>query len=184
MKKIVVLISAILISVSSSQAALTLDWGTTANLLTPVGSWNGVISAGWLVQLYRDVGGDGLGSLSMANDGSGTITGDTLLASWTQPTVVGKAGRIGFSVTAQDGSSIAGFNVYTVIFNNAAIASATQYVVMDSATHALPASGTDTYSMASPANGWTNIGAVPEPSSLALIGVGLAAIALRRRFAK
>jgi len=170
--------------VFTSSAALTMNWSYTADFHT----FDASVTSGWLVQMYRDVSLNTVLSAITGFSNTGVETGgntsdDLLLGSFTT-TITKPKSAYNWAIVGMDASAIAGANVYTVVFNSATIAGATQAVVIDSTTFSLPASGATSYAQGSVANSYVPVGAVPEPSSVALIGVGLAAIALRRRFAK
>ena len=176
-----------LINVVAS-ASLTMNWGYLGTLATPVPS----VQSGWVVQLYQDVGVNTLLSSITSFNASdlpvgGNSSDDQILGSF-QTTVSSAKGQFGFLVNGLSADTIAGLTVYTVLFNNSVRTSATQAWIIDTTPRTLLSSGIDSYTAnATPSTvgyGPLAVAAVPEPSSVALIGVGLAAIALRRRFAK
>jgi len=183
MKKNILIVLFVIGMAVVSNAAVTIQWTYNANL-------GASYSAGWLVQMYQDVGVNDTLSLivGFAADGTpigGNAAGDLVLTSYHTPLTSSK-GNINWTLNGYDVTGIKGDNVYTVIFNATSIALATQAVVVDSTTFAISSSdpSTGTYALTTVANSFVPVAAVPEPSSVALIGVGLAAIALRRRFAK
>lgn len=168
---------------AASHGALALNWSYTGNLNgTPLGTFQ----AGWLVQLYQDVGGNtsmaGVTAFNPATGGlSGANTADDLLVNSATTTLLVNAKngsmqwlRNGMAVPDQASSS-----VYTVIFNSAAVSTATQAVVVDSTRFSTAADGTQGYGLGTVANNW--VGVVPEPGTMALLGIGAAVIGLRKR---
>jgi len=182
-KKCMVVIASLIMISMSGYSALTLNWSSTSpNLATPIPT----IQVGWLVQMYQDVSANtALGSItsfdSMGVETGGNTGDDQLLGSFTT-TITSSKGVFQFGANNLNATAIAGASVYTVIFNNAAVGGASQAWVMDATPTVLASSGSASYSL--PLVNFGPIAVVPEPSSIALIGIGLAVIALRRRFVK
>ena len=165
----------------STFATQSVTWTYSGSLSTPIPS----VTTGWIVEMYNDVNKDTvLSSITSFNSsdipqGTSAHASDDVLVNQT-------------TVSASSWSSfvnnVYGKNVYTVLFNSSSLVTATQAWIIDTNPTSLPASGNYTYTANSTPStvgyGPITVGAVPEPSSLALIGVGLAAIALRRRFGK
>jgi PEP-CTERM motif len=181
-----------LVSMSAS-ATLTMSWGYFGNLALPIPT----VASGWIVQMYKDVSANtALGSITSFNasdapqGAAANASDDQILGSF-QTTVGSAKGSFSFLANGLTADSIAGASVYTVLFNSSVMASATRAWIIDTTPTTLLSSGIVSYTPNAVAStigyggsGGLTVGAVPEPSSLALIGVGLAAIALRRRFAK
>jgi len=175
----------------TSSAALTLNWSYGGTLATPVPS----VTAGWLIQMYQDVSANTvLSSITSFNSSdipqgaSANASDDQVLSSFTTSVTLSK-GAFTFLANGLSADTIANASVYTVLFNNALLASATQAWIIDTTPKLMPGSGGVSYTPNATAStvaygGPSGLSVVPEPSSFALIGVGLAAIALRRRFAK
>lgn len=153
------------------------------SLATPVPS----VTSGWLVKMYKDVSGDTVLALITSFNSSDIPQGalanasdDILLGAPFQTTVNGT-----FNWSATPVNSISGARVYSVLFNNSVLSSASQAWIIDT-TPTTITTGPFTYTAnATPSTvGSGPLSVVPEPSSLALIGVGLTAIALRRRLRK
>jgi hypothetical protein len=142
----------------------TITWGYGADL-------GAGYSAGWLVQLYKDVSNNGWGPGSTIGGDDQLVAGDsTTLAS-------GKSGVNWLSSFASPAGVLAlGDHVYTVIYNAPTIFAATQYYIVDTSTFALPSSDIDA--------AYTLTGAVPEPGTMVLLGLGLVTVAARSIRAK
>lgn len=181
--KYLLIIASTVLGPITSHSALTLNWSSGVDLVALIPT----VQSGWLVQMYQDVGANSTLSSFTSFDEFGAPTGinatdDQLLSSF-KTTVTFKT-KYQFALNGVDGSAIAGGSVYTVIFNSGLVSGASQAWIMDSVPTIMPASGTAGYSVTTASYGPITVAAVPEPSSVALIGIGLAAIALRRRFAK
>ena len=119
MKKIIAISIVALMGVSA-QADLT--WGYSGDL-AGINSGDGIVAAGWFVQMYQDVNSDStLGSISVF-DSLGVATGtgvsdDVLLASFTDTLTAGKAGTV-WTEAFPAWSSLYGDSVYSVLYNAA-----------------------------------------------------------------
>lgn len=144
-------------------------------------------SAGWLVQLFSDVSDDtALGSVTFGQDGTPTGTGnssdDVLLASYTSSMIVdGRSGAVYFSEAYDPYVALYGLNLYTVILDDTSWANASESFVLDNATYSVTGSGLEVYT--APANnpGEHSWSPIPEPTTLAFLFLGTAALFLQRR---
>jgi hypothetical protein len=156
-----------------------ITWSYNGSLATPIPS----VTSGWLVQMYNDVSKDTFLSSISAFNSSGipqgtSVSDDVSLGASFQTTVNGS-----YTWSTNPGNTIVGMRVYTVLFNSSSVASATQAWITDTTPTTITAGMTYTANATVSTVGYGPL-SVPEPSSLALIGVGLAAIALRRRCGK
>jgi hypothetical protein len=180
MKKILAGLLTVAVSlclVTSVNAALS--WAYAANLA----DWDASVQTGWFVQMYQDANGDTITSGISGFDGAGAPTGgnssdDSLLGSFTDSTEDSK-GDIVWGESIDNWSSLYGADVYSVLFNAASIGTASQGVVVDGAVEALGASDPYSYTQSTVANSW--VGVVPEPTTIAFLGVGLVAFVLRKK---
>jgi hypothetical protein len=175
MKKTVMMIMAIVAMTMVTNAA-TLTWGVSGTK-TPNsdGTFSAVALSGGIAYVF--VGAQNTANLITAIEGK-TFTGaGNLYSKATSGT--------GFISQAGLGSySMQDVTLYTVIFDKGTIAGSGFYMISSDVTQHFENSNL-TYSFTT-ANGrlpdhWT---AVPEPTSFALVGLGAAALALRRRIRK
>jgi len=191
MKRVMVAIAALGLMTSSGYGGYTFDWSFTANM-NSLGY--GTFSPGWLVQLYQDVGANSvLGSITSFTSagapvgGTGTDT-DTLLGSYTTSLLSGKTGNITWLSGGRSYATMTGASIYSVVFNSSTRESASQALVIDASPYVLPSFDSDfvpytqnTIAGSGPGNTWV---AVPEPSTLALMGLGTIIIGVRRALRK
>lgn len=188
MKKMALTLAVLLAITSASQAAISVTWGWTGLSGNINNDPTGPYTAGWLVQLYRDVGGDsvlgsitGFGSSGIAGSVTGTGTSTDVMVGSMTSALDSFLGDTYWGRTDM-WDSYAGWTVYTVIFNSDSAATATQAIVLDSSVYTVPSSDTTTdYSLNSVGNGWVP---VPEPASLALMGIGAAVLGIRKALRK
>jgi hypothetical protein len=196
MKKLFAIVSTTLLLAGAAQAA-SIDWSTNGpQVYGPDGA---LATPGWAVALIY-AGAEGLADpLSAADLGGSGVAGNDAVA---HIKYIGD----GISKTAQKPGAFAGdpygyvYGVavlggqtvdngdvfYIRAFNSADIASATMYLdIPAGAIAATTDVGSDKFIIESPVgvggDGWQPI---PEPASLALAGLGMAAVALRRRFGR
>ena len=173
MKKILIAVAAIMIGVVANAAAVS--WSITNIQSSP----STEVAAGWLVQIY---------SSSVAYSFEDAKAGN-IAATFTGATVSsGSAFRAGQKETdaASAGETV---TLYAVIYDAATIADAKYYIVSDTASKTVAASGADISvafgSMAgtTAANKFLNSSwqAVPEPTSGLLLLLGMAGLALKRK---
>ena len=153
-------------AMASLVKAETMGWSFSGNL--------GVSADSGTVYLYKDGG--------TAGWGSGFTIGSGDVATGVTTPVVADLGHGGLwnwgdSFSWPSGALADGDKVYSVLFNSGA----TQYRIIDSSTFTLPPNldGPATYNLTSIGGGsWI---AVPEPTTLALIGLGAVTILIGRR---
>ena len=169
MYRCIAVVSAFLMIFACQTQAETMTWGS-GDL-----SAFGGLANNYIVRLYEDVGVNNDFGVSDALDFDDAWTGDETVL------VVGKAGTTyGSSFIWPGGSLAQGDDVFTVIFNATTIGAATQYVIVDSATFDLPdpLGGPGNYVLTSVSGTWQ---AIPEPTTLALLGIGIGTAAAARR---
>jgi len=175
-------VGTVLIASGITVDAGTITWGYTADL-------GGSYSEGWLVELWEDVDKDNTGgswydSVSIWNDH--TSGGDDIFREPNTAALVSGKGGVywGDSFSFGTGGDLKTNDwVFSVIYNAATFAGATQYQVVDTTPYALPINDIDAdYRIGSVAGQWHNI--IPEPGTLTLLGLGLLTVGIRRRFFK
>jgi len=187
MKKLAVTVVALALTGLMGQAT-ELDWGSGVPVAWAPGETDG---SGWVLAIYQD-GGDGI--LGLDGDAIGldfdVSTGNSLGdegAPIHQSAVPGWGGNAGsgFMWYETTPDITAGAEIFTVVFNNSTMADADMYLIVDRALFPVPDAGSppgpksyDPLHGGAPAqDDWQ---AVPEPSSLALMGLGVAALVARR----
>jgi hypothetical protein len=176
MKKLLMILTVLLVGAAS---AGTVTWSSSAlKEADEDGKFTATALSGAIAYLFV---GDGAAAAATASAiEAQTFTGAGALSSapTTGAGVILKSG-IGGSYVSQD------VTLYMAIFNTSAIAGSDYYMVSSPVTKTFGATGNQTFTYTT-LNGklpseWT---AVPEPTSFALVGLGAAALALRRRIRK
>jgi len=165
-----------IVAISAATNAATVSW-SVSGIKTPNGdgTFSATALSGGIAYLF--VGAQDTVALTEAITGK-TFTGAGAL--WSQATsATGAIFKTGLgSYSNQDVS------LYMVIFDTAVIADASSYMISTDVTqHFVNSNLTYTFTTA---NGRlpTTWAAVPEPTSMALLALGVAAIGLRRKFRK
>jgi len=182
MKKITLAIALAACMALTGNASVTVNWSYGGDLLI----FDATIQAGWWVQLYQDVGGNGLSSITFDRAGiagGATGTGDQLLAGTqfhTTTTAVRGAG-FNWAEVGLDWTGVAGSKVYTVLFDSSSIGTATKAVIIDNpaSERTLVADGPDSYAPSSVSGQWQTL--VPEPGTVTMMLVGGCVIAMRKK---
>ena len=154
-----------------------------------VGGIPGISSASenWLVQLFNDPDDDtALGSVLFGQDGTPTGAGnssdDVLLASYSSSMIYdSRSGAVYFSEIYNPYTSLYGMNLYTVIVDDTSWGAATESFVLDNATYSVTGSGEETYIAPDTNPGSHSWSPIPEPTTLAFLFLGTAALFLQRR---
>lgn len=191
MKKLIVSITGIVMVAMASSAA-SMNWGTNGSG-APIEMWNSTagLTSGYDVLLVWDQTGAGLG---LTKDiGTGTVTFGANVKVEVVNAIGGTAGRV-TQTAASDALWLAGTtvnNIYIVAFNGNNWEQASLFAA-EKANITFPAAATPAplppvFSLATSAqritsSEWGTITPVPEPTSLALLAIGVGAVALRRRF--
>jgi hypothetical protein len=177
MKKLVLGV-ALMMCVAGVTHAASMRWYLNVGGGDSVATPGGADPSNWAVAMFVDGGNGMIDSIGMGGTSSGDDTVFETTACWAG------AGIVYWDTVLQTVEGVdtptAGSDIFTVVFNNASAAAATHYVVVDDAFHRIPTYTQDAqlYSAGSATEGeWQ---AVPEPSSLALMGLGVAALAVRR----
>jgi len=182
MKKITLAIALATCVALTGNASVSVNWSYGGNLR----DFDATIQAGWWVQLYQDVGGNGLSGITFDRGGiagGATGTGDQLPAGaqFHTTTTSLRSGGVNWSEVGLDWTSLAGSKVYTVLFDSSSIATANRAVIIDSTASekTLIADGPDDYTPSSVTGQWQTL--VPEPGTVTMMLVGGCVIAMRKK---
>jgi len=185
MKKMGVVVLAV--ALASVVRAASISWAISGLDTAGVGgAMSGTDLAGAIV--YGFVGDATAASSAFAAVQSGTF--GTWLAGYEASNVLGNnlTGTTGATSKLNQGSFVAGTDqsVFLVAFDAATFVDADNFLVTSVFTQNMPSTGARMYNFGAPGgtyvpSEWT---AVPEPTSMALLAFGVAALGLRRRFRK
>lgn len=184
MKQIKHALAALLVSVGVANAD-SINWFNTLAPLLDASGNNVGGESGWVINMYVSTDA----TIEFVN--GAPTDDDVILASvFSVMSSAGHSGVDGFFSNTFDptvtGGPVDGANVYSVIFNATNIAQATQYAVIDGAVSVVqdstppgpPAWNYETGGTV--AGDWQPI-VIPEPASMALVGLGIVAAGLRRK---
>ncbi|MDP6524110.1 MAG: PEP-CTERM sorting domain-containing protein [Kiritimatiellia bacterium] len=191
LRKVMLALCGVLLVVATAGAG-QITWGTF-DLNGDPGLDSG--SDTWLVILVQDSNADGIDDIWLSADLADLVFFDTGTMNPGDDADTGVSDALSFqpktglawgtSFASTDGGTPGwGDSVYTIILNSDALATATQYLVMDSNPTQLPGDDSDggyTFPEEAPYGSWQPLNVVPEPGTMGLMALGLAIVGLRRR---
>lgn len=180
-----ILIVLVMLVAARLSLGATINWQTDASATSGiVDEFGAVPTLTWAVVLYQDTD-----TVLPSQLYFGGLTSDSSSLVTSNSTALVNLGSFGYlyDVGYTDsglGLSIGSY-IFTVVFNNADVNSATKYAIVDNAVFTIPNYGLNpsfTYDIgATVAGDWKDLIAVPEPGTMGLMLIGGAVFAARAR---
>jgi|SaaInl4_150m_RNA_FD_contig_71_355928_length_2029_multi_2_in_0_out_0_2 hypothetical protein len=203
MKRIVVTMAALALMASGALADRSINWGHDLGIFglggTGIDNPGTTDPTGWAVVMFQDGGDNTMSGFERDPFAGGTTAslGDDMIAQDSTGSGLQIAVQYGYDDSGTPNVApylhlyfgdtinvVPGQSVFTVVFNNADINAATHYLIVDDSLYTTPAGGpsdqpVDYNAGSGSAGEWMAI--TPEPSSVALMALGLVALVARVR---
>ena len=174
MKKALLMLA--IVTIASFVHAAQITWKFSS---IPATSGTGTIADGSAALLFVDQDRDAI--LSALKGENPTMTKEQAIAAASFSTTTSGGG-----ISTKVGNYSAGTTVsaFTVVFDSPTASAGSQYMATASVSKKFPATGSDaSFSFGTPASQGYTWTPIPEPTTIALLALGLAAIGLKRKVA-